>query len=261
MANIPLSSGETFVLSKKDTTTYIKSSTDSAEQTLFIRNDMQLTGSAGAGTTIFNTGYIELTNTNNNSDPYIVFKPSTTLLSNFVLGYDDSQNRFSLCTGTTLSAAANRQIFHVHSGSRILHVDEGLAVTGSIEVPNSSDINASIVNNNFVFYNTSDSNLTVDAAVTQSLAWVSSFTANRALFITNLIKGRKFEAYIQNTNATSRTITFSGSITTSGGEGLALAKYTGAWGNSKTIDSLYGAAYIHVQNFGSYTNTIFGSLT
>jgi hypothetical protein len=262
MPTIPLSPGETFVLSKKNNVPYIKSSTDSVEQNLFIRNDIQLTGSAATGTTIFNNGYIELTNTNSGQDPYIVFKPSTVALQNFVLGYDDSQNRFALGTGNTLaSTTANRVVFHVHSGSRILHVDEGLVVTGSIEVPNSSDINASIVNNNFVFYNTSDSNLTVDAAVTQSLAWVSSFTANRALFITNLTKGRKFEAYIQNTNASSRTITFSGSINTSGGEGLALAKYTGAWGNSKTIDPLYGAAYIHVQNFGTATNSIFGSIT
>jgi hypothetical protein len=261
MAAITLSPGETFVLSKKNSLTYIKSSTDSAEQKLIIRNAIQLTGSAGKGTTIYNSGIIELTNTNASEDPYIVFKSSTVTLQNFALGYDDSANRFSLCTGTALANAANRQIFHVHSGSRILHVDEGLVVTGSIEVPNSSDINASIVNNNFVFYNTSDSNLTVDAAVTQSLAWVSSFTANRALFITNLIKGRKFEAYIQNTNASSRTITFSGSAGTGGGEGLALARYTGAWGNSKTIDPLYGAAYIHVQNFGTVTNSIFGSIT
>ena len=261
MPNIPLSPGETFVLSKKNGTAYIKSSTDSAEQPLFIRNNIQLTGSAGAGTTIYNSGYIELTNTNASFDPYIVFKPSTVTLQNFVLGYDDSQNQFALGTGNTLFPGATRTVFHVPSGSRTLHVDAGLVVTGSINVSSSGNINASIVNNNFVFYNTSDSNLTVDAAVTQSLAWVSSFTANRALFITNLIKGRKFEAYIQNTNATSRTITVSGSITTSGGEGLALAKYTGAWGNSKTIDALYGAAYIHVQNFGSFTNTIFGSLT
>jgi len=254
MPNIPLSPGETFVLSKKDATPYIKSSTDSVEQNLFIRNNIQLTGSSGEGTTIFNAGYIELTNTNASSDPYIVFKPSTVQLQNFVLGYDDSQNRFALGTGNTLlSATATRVVFHVHSGSRILHVNEGLVVTGSI--------NSSIINNNFVFYNTSDANLTVDAAVTQSLAWVSSFTANRALFITNLTKGVKFEAYIQNTNASSRTITFSGSVNTSGGEGLALAKYTGAWGSTKIIDALSGAAYIRVQNFSTLTNTIFGSIT
>ena len=253
MPNIPLSSGETFVLSKKNGTAYIKSSTDSAEQPLFIRNNIQLTGSAGEGTTIYNSGYIELTNTNASYDPYIVFKPSTVTLQNFVLGYDDSQNQFALGTGNTLSPGATRTVFHVPSGSRTLHVDAGLVVTGSI--------NSGIVNNNFVFYNTSDSNLTVDAAVTQSLAWVAEFTANRALFITNLTKGRKFEAYIQNTNATVRTITFSGSAGTGGGEGLALARYTSDWGNSKTIGADYGAAYIHVQNFGTETNSIFGSIT
>jgi hypothetical protein len=138
MPTIPLSPGETFVLSKKNNVPYIKSSTDSVEQRLFIRNDIQLTGSAAMGTTIFNNGYIELTNTNSGQDPYIVFKPSTVALQNFALGYDDSANRFSLCTGTALATTANRQIFHVHSGSRILHVDEGLTVTGSAQISNNA---------------------------------------------------------------------------------------------------------------------------
>lgn len=133
MPTIPLSPGETFVLSKKNTLPYIKSSTDSVEQSLFIRNDIYVTGSAaGEGTTIFNTGYIELTNTN--TDPYIVFKPSTVTLQNFVLGYDDSQNQFALGTGIALSPGATRTVFHVPSGSRTLHVDEGLTVTGSVSV-------------------------------------------------------------------------------------------------------------------------------
>ena len=176
MANIPLSSGETFVLSKKDTTTYIKSSTDSAEQPLFIRNDIHVTGSAGAGTTIFNTGYIELTNTNNNSDPYIVFKPSTTVLSNFVLGYDDSANRFSLCTGTSLAITANRQIFHVHTGSRILHVDEGLVVTGS----------AQISNNEFDATTYSYVMTTASTASAQSTTWsIPSTTSDRMFYVSS----------------------------------------------------------------------------
>ena len=133
MPTIPLSPGETFVLSKKNGDAYIKSSTDSVEQSLFIRNDIYVTGSAaGEGTTIFNTGYIELTNTN--TDPYIVFKPSTVTLQNFVLGYDDSQNQFALGTGNALSPGATRTVFHVPSGSRTLHVDEGLTVTGSVSV-------------------------------------------------------------------------------------------------------------------------------
>lgn len=139
MANISLSPGETFVLSKKNNVAYIKSSTDSVEQPLFIRNNIQITGSADKGTTISNSGYIELTNTIASSDPYIVFKPSTAQLQNFVLGYDDSQNRFALGTGNTLaSTTANRVVFHVHSGSRILHVDEGLVVTGSAQISNNA---------------------------------------------------------------------------------------------------------------------------
>ena len=264
MANIPLTYGERYTFARQGNVTVITDSTDSAEAQKFINNNLTLSGSTNMR--------LKIDTPTTANDAYVYFKSSTTNFSVGARGLGDSftiSNNANLTgVGSTSTAlripdVASPKVHFDHgivvSGSA--SVNGTLAVTGSIEVPNSSDINASIVNNNFVFYNTSDSNLTVDAAVTQSLAWVSSFTANRALFITNLIKGRKFEAYIQNTNATSRTITVSGSITTSGGQGLALAKYTGAWGNSKTIDALYGAAYIHVQNFGSFTNTIFGSLT
>ena len=141
---IALSKGETFVLAKKNTTTYIKSSTDYVEQALVVRNNIYVTGSAAAGTKISNTGHIELTNLNNNTDPYIVFKPSTVALQNFVLGYDDSENRFALGTGNSLATGAeNRTVFHVPSGSRILHVDEGLVVTGSAYISNGLQVTGS----------------------------------------------------------------------------------------------------------------------
>ena len=136
---IALSKGETFILAKKNGTTYIKSSTDYVEQALVVRNNIYVTGSAAASTVIKRTGVIELTNTNASDDPYIVFKPSTVAIQNFVLGYDDSQNQFALGTGNTLSPGAT--VFHVPSGSRTLHVDEGLTVTGSAYI--SSNITAS----------------------------------------------------------------------------------------------------------------------
>ena len=265
MSNIPLTYGERYTFARQGGFTVITDSTDSAEGAKTINNNLALSGST--------TRKLLIDASSTSYDAYAHLKSGTT---QFTVGVRGIGDMFTISRGTNVlgTPGSNTTALRIpNDTSPKVHFDHGivvtgsasvngtLAVTGSIEVPNSSDINASIVNNNFVFYNTSDSNLTVDAAVTQSLAWVSSFTANRALFITNLIKGRKFEAYIQNTNATSRTITVSGSITTSGGEGLALAKYTGAWGNSKTIDALYGAAYIHVQNFGSFTNTIFGSLT
>ena len=264
MANIPLTNGERYTFARQGTVTVITDSTDSAESTKFINNNLTLSGS--------DSRQIRIETSDTANDAYVHFKSSTT---NFSAGVRGGGNSFTISKNATLTSPGNSStaLRIPDVASPKVHFDWGivvtgsasvngtLAVTGSIEVPNNSDVNASIVNNNFVFYNTSDSDLTVDAAVTQSLAWVSSFTANRALFITNLIKGRKFEAYIQNYKATSRTITFSGSAGTSGGEGLALARSTGAWGNSKTIDALYGAAYIHVQNFGSFTNTIFGSIT
>jgi hypothetical protein len=251
MANIALTKGERYTFAKQGTVTVITDSTDSAEAPKIFNNNLTLSGS--------NTRILKI-DTSTTANAYVYFKSSNVNFSAGVRGTGDSFtiSNNAVLTGPGSTSTALR-IPNVTSPK--VHFDWGIVVTGSIEVPNNSDINASIVNNNFVFYNTSDSNLTVDAAVTQSLAWKSDFTADRALFITNLTKGRKFEAYIQNTNASPRTITFSGSINTSGGVGLALAKYTSDWGNSKTIGATYGAAYIHVQNFGTATDTIFGSIT
>jgi len=223
MANIPLSLGETFVLSKKDTITYIKSSTDSAEQNLFIRNDIQLTGSAGAGTTIFNTGYIELTNTNNNFDTFIVFKPSTTVLSNFVLGYDDSQNRFSLCTGNSLATTANRQIFHVHSGSRILHVDEGLVVTGSVSINNGTARALAVTGSAMAYYTT-----TTAASLTFGAAAGQIFRNESAEFAFGLHNAGSYPLYIQ------------GRINTNSGRDIAINPLGGSVViGSTTVDTTY----------------------
>ena len=264
MANIALTNGERYTFARQGDVTVITDSTDSAESTKFINNNLTLSGSDSRRL------LIDTSTTAN--DAYVHFKSDTT---QFTAGIRGAGNSFTISkTGTlTIPGNSSTALRIPNITSPKVHFDHGivvtgsasvngtLAVTGSIEVPNNSDINASIVNNNFVFYNASDSNLTVDAAVTQSLAWVAEFTANRALFITNLTKGRKFEAYIQNTNATARTITFSGSVDTTGGKGLQLARYTSDWGNSKTIGADYGAAYIHVQNFGTETNSIFGSIT
>ena len=266
MANIALTNGERYTFARQGTVTVITDSTDSAESTKFINNNLTLSGSASR--------QIRIETATSTNDAHVHFKSSTT---DFSAGVNGGENSFEIGTNTSLtgpgSTSTALRIPDVTSPK--VHFDHGivvtgsasvngtLAVTGSIEVPNSSDINASIINNNFVFYNTSDSNLTVDAAVTQSLAWVSNFTANRALFITNLTKGRKFEAYIQNANVTTtRNIVISGSVSTTGGKGLPLAQ-SGAvgWTNNKNLVPEFGAAYIHVQNFATSTDTIYGSIT
>ena len=264
MADIALTNGERYTFARQGTDTVITDSTDSAEAQKFINNNLTLSGSA--------TRTLKIDTSTTTNDAYVHFKSNTVNFSAGVRGQGDS---FTISNTTSLTGPGNNstalRIPNVTSPK--VHFDWGivvtgsasvngtLAVTGSIEVPNNSDINASIVNNNFVFYNTSDSNLIVDAAVTQSLAWKSSFTADRALFITNLIKGRKFEAYIQNANGTSRNIVISGSASTTGGEGLALAQSVGGHTDNKTLVATYGSAYIHVQNFGDLTNSIFGSIT
>ena len=267
MSNIPLTNGERYTFARQGDVTVITDSTDSAEGAKTINNNLTLSGSA--------TRKLLIATSNISNDAYVHLKSDTTQFTVGVKGTGDSFtiSRGSNVLGTPGSTTTALRIPDVTSPK--VHFDWGivvtgsasvngtLAVTGSIEVPNNSDINASIVNNNFVFYNASDSNLTVDAAVTQSLAWVSSFTANRALFITNLTKGRKFEAYIQNTNPTAtRNIVISGSASTTGGKGLPLAQ-SGAvgWANNKNLVADFGAAYIHVQNFATSTDTIYGSIT
>ena len=264
MTDIALTNGERYTFARQGTVTVITDSTDSAEAQKFINNNLTLSGSAPRRL------LIDTSTTAN--DAYVHFKSSGTT---FTAGVDGSEDSFTISTNTSLTGpgSTSTALRIPDVASPKVHFDHGivvtgsasvngtLAVTGSIEVPNNSDINASIVNNNFVFYNTSDSNLIVDAAVTQSLAWVSSFTANRALFITNLIKGRKFEAYIQNEGGTSRNIVISGSAGTTGGIGLALAQSVGGHTDNKTLVATYGSAYIHVQNFGVLTNSIFGSIT
>jgi hypothetical protein len=266
MTDIALTNGERYTFARQGTVTVITDSTDSAEATKVINNNLTISGSTSRKILIDTS-----TSTN---DAFVHFKSSGTT---FTAGVDGDENSFAIGTNTSLtgpgSTATALRIPDVTSPK--VHFDWGivvtgsasvngtLAVTGSIKVPNSSDINASIVNNNFVFYNTSDSNLTVDAAVTQSLAWVSNFTADRALFITNLIKGRKFEAYILNAGVTTtRNIVISGSVNTTGGKALPLAQ-SGAvgWTNNKNLVPEYGAAYIHVQNFATSTDTIYGSIT
>ena len=266
MANIALTNGERYTFARQGDVTVITDSTDSAESTKFINNNLRLSGS--------DSRQIRIETSDTANDAYVHFKTSTT---NFSAGVRGGGNSFTISNTTSLTGlgSTSTALRIPDVASPKVHFDHGivvtgsasvngtLAVTGSIEVPNNSDINASIVNNNFVFYNTSDSNLTVDAAVTQSLAWVSNFTANRALFITNLTKGRKFEAYIQNANVTTtRNIVISGSVSTTGGKGLPLAQ-SGAvgWTNNKNLVPEFGAAYIHVQNFATSTDTIYGSIT
>lgn len=61
----------------------------------------------------------------------------------------------------------------------------------------------------------SDANYVFDASTYDKATWIASFTAGRTLQVGNLTPGRMVTVWVQNTNASSRTITFQGSSTTS----------------------------------------------
>jgi hypothetical protein len=83
--------------------------------------------------------------------------------------------------------------------------------------------------------------------------WVASFTANRSLIINNISQGRQVRVYIRNTNATARTITFSGSTTTTGHAGINMALGGGiASGASVSFVGSSGTAYATIENIGGF---------
>ena len=103
------------------------------------------------------------------------------------------------------------------------------------------------------FSNTSDANLTFDAAITQSMYWVASFTATRSLIVSNISQGRMVRVYIRNTNATQRQISFSGSTTTTGHAAINMAiSAGGASATTQNIAGSNGTMFVTIENIGGF---------
>ena len=137
------------------------------------------------------------------------------------------------------------------------------AVTQSGNVtynPSTLEFRAGLVNNTSVAQRTLnvDSNLTIDASVTQSMTWTAAFTATRSLIVNNLENGRQVDIYIRNTNATQRQIIFSGSTTTTGHTPINMAASAG--GVSVTTQNIAGSTgtmYVIIKNInGTFTGGI-----
>jgi hypothetical protein len=101
--------------------------------------------------------------------------------------------------------------------------------------------------------NTSDANLTFDAAITQSMYWVAAFTATRSLIVSNISQGRMVRVYIRNTNATQRQISFSGSTTTTGHAAINMAiSAGGASATTQNIAGSSGTMFVTIENIGGF---------
>ena len=178
------------------------------------------------------------------------------------LAYNPSTNILS----TTVTTA--QQVNTVTISTNALHyptfvdADNGSATAESIYTdagisynPSTNELRAGIVNlqsAHSVQY-TVDANLTVDSALTQSVYWVASFTANRRLIINNMTTGRSIRVYIRNTNATARNITFEGSTTTSGHGGLNMAVAAGAASAlTQSFAANNGTGMAMIENIGGF---------
>lgn len=96
---------------------------------------------------------------------------------------------------------------------------------------------------------TADANLTIDASLTQSVAWIAGLTGTRSLIINNLEDGRSVIVYIRNTNATQRQIVFSGSQTTTGQVGMNMSIGAGIASTvTQSIAGTSGTMLVHAFN-------------
>ena len=104
-------------------------------------------------------------------------------------------------------------------------------------------------------YNTgntsSDADVTYDASQYYGTYWSASFTANRALNVSNLINGRTFTIWIRNTNASPRTITINASSGVTGFATVNLAVGGGAASSTTvTLAATSGTAMVILWSMG-----------
>ena len=105
--------------------------------------------------------------------------------------------------------------------------------------------------------NTTDADFTVDASLYGYASWIVSFTAGRALNVTNLAVGRRAVIYVRNTNGSSRTITVNASATTTGLATVNMAVGAGAASSTTvTLAATSGTAVIYVWNTGTLVGMV-----
>jgi len=123
MANIALTNGERYTFAKQGTVTVITDSTDSAEGTKIINNNLTLSGSA--------TRKLLIDTSNTTNDAYVHFASFTT---DFSVGINGSGNSFEIGNNTSLTGPTS-----ISTALRIpdvaspkVHFDHGIVSSGSI---------------------------------------------------------------------------------------------------------------------------------
>ena len=165
MANIALTNGERYTFARQGNVTVITDSTDSAESTKFINNNLRLSGS--------DSRQIRIETSDTANDAYVHFKTSTT---NFSAGVRGGGNSFTISNTTSLtglgSTSTALRIPNVTSPK--VHFDWGIVVTGS----------AQISNNDFDATTYSYVMTTASTASDQSTTWsIPATTSDRMFYV------------------------------------------------------------------------------
>jgi len=234
-------------------------------------NGITITASTSTSASVANT--ISVLNTATGVGPYyLTFVDATSgyktlLVDNSTLTYNATSNTITATSFEGTASQATRILCPVNTSNNATNyllfspTFNAGGVTGLIPSesgnltfnPFSTEFRAGIVNmqSNGQISTTSDANLTVDASLTQSIAWNVSLTTTRSLTINNLAAGRQFFAYIRNTNGTQRQIVFSGSATTTGQTGINMSVGAGAASVvTQSIAATTGTMLVYIQNIG-----------
>jgi hypothetical protein len=129
MADIALTNGERYTFARQGSTTVITDSTDSAEATKFINNNLTLSGSE--------TRTLKIDTSTTTTDAYVHFKSSITNFSAGVRGNGDS---FTISNDDNLNGpASSTTALRIPSITNpLVHFDWGIIVTGSAQISNNA---------------------------------------------------------------------------------------------------------------------------
>jgi len=184
----------------------------------------------------------------------LTFNATTNLLTATASNALTSSTALTATVGANTTAAIQQYILWTPSyagggGTQQVIISSSNVLT---YIPSTGEFKAGFVNGLAagVKNYTADANLTIDASLTQSVAWVASLTTTRSLIVNNLESGREVEVYIRNTNATQRQIIFSGSATTTGHVLINMATpfLNGASTTIQNIPATNGTIYPRIKN-------------
>jgi len=129
MANIALTNGERYTFARQGSTTVITDSTDSAEATKIINNNLTISGS--------DPRKILIDTSTSTNDAHVHFKSSGT---NFSVGVNGGETSFEIGTNASLTGpGSNSTALRIPDvTSPKVHFDHGIVVSGSAQISNNA---------------------------------------------------------------------------------------------------------------------------